>query len=86
MTGAVGTLAWSSPEMLLGARCTERSDIYSYGERMRGCYLHPDALLCVQSCSASIVGMLLQAQIGRSLSWDMQIRHTHPHSHPAAPL
>jgi serine/threonine protein kinase len=31
VTGAVGTLAWSSPEMLLGARCTERSDIYSYG-------------------------------------------------------
>ena len=57
VTGAVGTLAWSSPEMLLGARCTERSDIYSYGERSRGCCMRPDALLqvCVQSCSASIV-------------------------------
>jgi serine/threonine protein kinase len=31
VTGAVGTLAWSSPEMLLGARCTEKSDIYSFG-------------------------------------------------------
>jgi len=35
VTGAVGTLAWSSPEMLLGARCTEKSDCYSFGERGR---------------------------------------------------
>lgn len=46
VTGAVGTLAWSSPEMLLGARCTERSDIYSYGERV-GCIR-----LCRCVCSA----------------------------------
>ena len=47
VTGAVGTLAWSSPEMLLGARCTERSDIYSYGERV-GCAF----LVCHHSCHA----------------------------------
>ncbi|EFN54023.1 hypothetical protein CHLNCDRAFT_136066 [Chlorella variabilis] len=31
VTGNVGTLAWAAPEMLLGARCTEKADIYSYG-------------------------------------------------------
>jgi serine/threonine protein kinase len=27
----VGTLAWSAPELLLGKRCTEKVDIYSFG-------------------------------------------------------
>ncbi|PRW39362.1 serine threonine- kinase [Chlorella sorokiniana] len=31
ITGNVGTLAWAAPEMLLGARCTEKADIYAYG-------------------------------------------------------
>lgn len=32
LTWLLPELLQSSPEMLLGARCTERSDIYSYGE------------------------------------------------------
>eukprot|EP00887_Chlorella_sp_A99_P007439 scaffold2.g7439.t1 len=31
VTGVVGTLAWSAPEMLWGLRCTARADIYSFG-------------------------------------------------------
>ena len=31
VTGVVATLAWSAPEMLWGAKCTEKADIYSYG-------------------------------------------------------
>ncbi|KAI3437798.1 hypothetical protein D9Q98_000245 [Chlorella vulgaris] len=31
VTGAVGTLAWSSPEMMMGTRCTEKSDSYAFG-------------------------------------------------------
>ncbi|KAI3429894.1 hypothetical protein D9Q98_010205 [Chlorella vulgaris] len=31
VTGVVSTLAWSAPEMLWGARCTEKVDIYSFG-------------------------------------------------------
>ncbi|KAL4447629.1 hypothetical protein ABPG75_004848 [Micractinium tetrahymenae] len=31
VSGVVGTLAWSAPEMLLGQRCTEKSDVWSYG-------------------------------------------------------
>ena len=27
----VGTLAWAAPEMLMGERCTEKVDIYSFG-------------------------------------------------------
>ncbi|KAL4424194.1 hypothetical protein ABPG75_001495 [Micractinium tetrahymenae] len=31
VSGVVGTLAWSAPELLLGDRCTEKADIYSMG-------------------------------------------------------
>ncbi|KAI7837018.1 hypothetical protein COHA_009096 [Chlorella ohadii] len=31
VTGVVSTLAWSAPEMLWGAKCTERADVYSFG-------------------------------------------------------
>lgn len=31
VTGVVGTLAWSSPEMLLGQKCSQRADIFSFG-------------------------------------------------------
>jgi Protein kinase domain len=31
VTGVIGTLSWSAPEMLWGAKCTEKADIYSYG-------------------------------------------------------
>lgn len=31
VTGVVSTLAWSAPEMLWGAKCTEKADIYSFG-------------------------------------------------------
>lgn len=31
VTGVVASLAWSAPEMLWGARCSEKVDIYSYG-------------------------------------------------------
>ena len=28
---STGTFAWAAPELLLGRRCTERVDIYSFG-------------------------------------------------------
>ena len=28
---ALGTFAWAAPELLLGDRCTEKVDIYSFG-------------------------------------------------------
>ena len=31
VSGVVGTLAWSAPELLLGQRCTAKADIYSFG-------------------------------------------------------
>ncbi|KAL4529628.1 hypothetical protein Ndes2437B_g08800 [Nannochloris sp. 'desiccata'] len=31
VTGVMGTLSWSAPEMLWGTKCTEKADIYSYG-------------------------------------------------------
>eukprot|EP00887_Chlorella_sp_A99_P002361 scaffold10.g2361.t1 len=31
VSGQIGTLAWAAPELLLGARCTEKADIYSFG-------------------------------------------------------
>jgi hypothetical protein len=31
VSAVVATLSWSAPEMLWGARCTEKADIYSYG-------------------------------------------------------
>ncbi|KAL4419698.1 hypothetical protein ABPG75_006796 [Micractinium tetrahymenae] len=31
VSGVVGTLAWSAPELLMGQRCTEKADVYSMG-------------------------------------------------------
>ena len=31
VSAVVATLSWSAPEMLWGAKCTEKADIYSYG-------------------------------------------------------
>jgi serine/threonine protein kinase len=31
ITGTVGTLAWSAPEMLWGHKCTTSADIYAFG-------------------------------------------------------
>lgn len=31
VSGVVGTLAWSAPELLLGHRCTAKADVYSFG-------------------------------------------------------
>lgn len=31
ISGVTATLAWSAPEMLWGAKCTEKVDIYSFG-------------------------------------------------------
>jgi serine/threonine protein kinase len=31
VTGCVGTLAWSSPEMLLGQKCSQKADVFSFG-------------------------------------------------------
>lgn len=31
ISGVVATLAWSAPEMLWGAKCSEKADIYSFG-------------------------------------------------------
>ncbi|KAL4443807.1 hypothetical protein ABPG75_011544 [Micractinium tetrahymenae] len=31
VTATVGTLDWAAPEVLLGQRCTEKADIYSFG-------------------------------------------------------
>eukprot|EP00887_Chlorella_sp_A99_P005023 scaffold4.g5023.t1 len=31
ITGVVGTLAWSAPEMLWGTKCTAKADVYSFG-------------------------------------------------------
>ena len=28
---SVGTFAWSAPEVLMGGRCSEKVDIFSYG-------------------------------------------------------
>jgi hypothetical protein len=30
-SGVIGTLAWTAPEMIMGKRCTEKLDIYSFG-------------------------------------------------------
>jgi serine/threonine protein kinase len=32
VTGVVSTLAWSAPEQLWGERCSEKADIWSFGE------------------------------------------------------
>ncbi|KAI3425130.1 hypothetical protein D9Q98_008902 [Chlorella vulgaris] len=31
VSGAVGTLAWSAPELLMGQRCGAKADVYSFG-------------------------------------------------------
>ena len=39
---STGTFAWAAPELLLGRRCTERVDIYSFGALPLSCTHYDD--------------------------------------------